>query len=216
MIIRVNVHKVYFERKVSNSIRFERLTMYRKFLVVRQPWERLVSAYRNKLEGPSGFSNKIRRRMLEDLYPGEHFDSPIITFPIFVHYILNIYFLQKWTLETNDWIMFTVSYSVRYLIYQPNIYEQPLILIIFFSYDYIAKYKTLTEDSNFVLNTIGAPKNLTFPSYQPTQTKDLVDKYFAQLSACQIARLIRLYKVDFQMFDYEIIYYHSRNCIETK
>ena len=84
------------DKTFSDEQRRYMLKNYYKFLIARDPMERLVSAYRNKLENkpnPSMLSkevNKKIRKLFDDRHQGYNktkIDAYYITFPQFVHHI---------------------------------------------------------------------------------------------------------------------------------
>jgi hypothetical protein len=101
------------------------------------------------------------------------------------------------------------------------------------NYDFIGRYESLYRDADYVLNRIGrsspkvvdtAVKNATLPSLKPkdaspnpeklkfprsdqdnklVNSRYLVDKMMALLSADDIAELYKLYEVDFRLYGYK-------------
>ncbi len=97
------LHKASFQnRNLTDTGRMKRMRDYFKFMVVRNPLERLVSGYRNKIEPPlsdlsTKFPNYVKRHILRMYRPmdfqlwlsegGRHNMS--ISFPEFVQYVID-------------------------------------------------------------------------------------------------------------------------------
>lgn len=166
------------------------LSTYTLFVMVRHPFERLLSAYRNKLE-----DNQASAKYFQSIF-GRH---------IIKHYRNNA--TQK-DLETGDNVTF--KEFVRYLITEGvdsasanehwrSVYSlcRPCDL----DYTFIGKYDTFTEDTQAVLDLISAPK-LTFPHTRSGKTGDRLRTYFRQLDLDDIKSLYLLYEMDFKLFGY--------------
>lgn len=67
---RAEVHSEKLKRLSSSRDQEEKLRAYRKFMFVRQPFERVVSAYRDKLVGVDGLYDfhKIVGMKIEEKY----------------------------------------------------------------------------------------------------------------------------------------------------
>ncbi|XP_042230116.1 carbohydrate sulfotransferase 11-like isoform X2 [Homarus americanus] len=156
-----------------------KVSSYTKFLVVRHPFERLLSAYRDKILVPDNKS----------------FQKGVLSF-VKRH-------RSNATINDIQWSDF-----VTYLIeggYRLNIHWMPypkLTYLCTIDYDFIAKYETLVQDSNEILRRIGAPESLHFPGSQSSNTKSLLDSYMKMLTKEQIKRLYTIYKTDFTFFQY--------------
>ena len=72
---------------------------------------------------------------------------------------------------------------------------------LFSRYDYIGKYESLEEDSNFILSSIGAPEYLKLPS-RKSFTRNILPEYYFNLTAEQRIRLLQLYAEDIVLFGY--------------
>ncbi|KAG7155929.1 carbohydrate sulfotransferase 11-like isoform X1 [Homarus americanus] len=173
-----------------------RLHTYTKFIFVRHPIERVLSAFRNKFEKnytssayfKKRFGVKIIKKYRKGIDPA---DIPAsghgVKFSEFVSYLID----TKTDQLNEHWApVSTMCYpcSVRY--------------------DYVGKYETLAEDSEYILREVGAPPSIQFPEVIPSKTTAYVDPYFDTLSKNQQQDLIRIYEDDFRVFDY-----HFRNLI---
>lgn len=161
-----------------------KLKTYTKFFFVREPFERLLSAYRNKLE-----TYTERNRYFKETYGtaikrgfkmGDY-----ISFSNYVDYLVRMHKVGKQSQLNEHWAPY---HSLCH----------PCLL----QYDFIGRYESLIEDSNQILYHVDAPANLSFPSNRPHNTSGLIPKYFKSLSNRQIKDLLRAYHDDFVLFDY--------------
>ncbi|XP_069938020.1 carbohydrate sulfotransferase 11-like [Cherax quadricarinatus] len=174
--------------KMTRALK-RKLNTYIKFLIVRHPYQRLLSAYRDKLEGTGEeFYIKNYAYDIAKTYRQDGGDTNIskpgngLTFSEFVSYVSDRPkdgFDEHWRPYTQ-------------LCFPCDIH-----------YDVIGKYETLVKDSEYFLRLIGAPEDLHFPTFVPSNTSALLEAYMASLSQKQRESLRTIYRKDFQMFNYE-------------
>ncbi|XP_014249355.1 carbohydrate sulfotransferase 11 [Cimex lectularius] len=165
------------------------LNTYTKFIFVRHPFERLLSAYRNKLEknyiNSKYFQSRLGRYIIKH-YREKPTNSSLVngddvTFEEFTAYL-------------------TKSMSSMY-----NEHWKPVERLCEpcqIQYDFIGKYETLITDSNYLLKSIGMG-NISFPhNSKPSGTSKDLKKYFRKLSLNRIKELLDIYKLDFKLFSY--------------
>lgn len=171
----------------------ERLRSYTKVLFIREPMERLVSAFRDKFESPNSYYHPV-------------FGKPIIS-----KYRVNA---SKTALRTGSGVTF--QEFIRYLldVHRPvgmDIHWEPVSQLCspcLLDYDFIGKFETLEEDANFLLRRTGAPKNLTFPTFKDRNPEaartstHITRHYFTQLHASDRQRAYDFYYMDYLMFNY--------------
>ncbi|XP_042224695.1 carbohydrate sulfotransferase 11-like isoform X2 [Homarus americanus] len=164
-------------RQKSDLIR--KVANYTKFLVVRHPFQRLFSAYKDKIQPP----NPERDVISVLSYVQKHrFNA---------------------TRKDIQWQEF-----VSYIIdggYRENQHWRPYVMQCYLcdiQYDIIAKYETLFEDSEEILRRIGAPESLHFPDYYPSSTQTELMSYMGKLTQEQTDRLYQIYQQDFELFQY--------------
>ncbi|XP_019869912.1 carbohydrate sulfotransferase 11 isoform X2 [Aethina tumida] len=182
------VHTVNATIKLSNLSSKEAkdcLNTYTNFLMVRHPFERLLSAYRNKFEGPSVYFKLRFGRYIIKNYRTNATDSEVETgrpsFSEFVRYII-----KEGLRENEHW---TPIYDLCH----------PCSI----NYTFVGRYETLGQDSTTILDMIGAPP-IVFPATRTHGTSDLVRDYLQQLSITEIGELRKLYQRDFEMFGYNL------------
>ncbi|KAK7070159.1 hypothetical protein SK128_026569 [Halocaridina rubra] len=176
-------------RKPSASEMYYKITTYTKFILVRHPFERLLSAYRAKFESPVNKPAVIYRRTygvnIAAKYRTEPVNSTLLGFITFKELVA--YILDKYP-RKND------RHWERYSrLCNPCAIE----------YDIIGKYETLKLDSDHFLDRIGAKPELRYPNEKKTNTSGLVNSYLETLTNKQIDGLLKLYKNDFNLFGYK-------------
>ena len=84
----------------------------------------------------------------------------------------------------------------------------------FFHYDVIAKFETLNDDQNYLIN-LAKLEHIIKPQWKNpgkgAQTSEIVKKYFSELTDEQIKGLYNYYKYDFLLFDYNLDDYLSNH-----
>uniref|UniRef100_A0A3B3CCH4 Carbohydrate sulfotransferase n=1 Tax=Oryzias melastigma TaxID=30732 RepID=A0A3B3CCH4_ORYME len=171
-----------------------RLKNYLKFLFVREPFERLVSAYRNKftLKYNSSFHKRFGTRIIRRYRKNATQDALVngddVKFKEFIEYLVDPA-TQKDGPLNEHW------QTVYQLCHPCHIH-----------YDMVGKYETLEDDSNYLLELVGVGNFLRFPSYaKSTRTTDIMTaQFFSNISSQQQIQVYQLYKMDFHMFNYSI------------
>ncbi|XP_012514491.1 PREDICTED: carbohydrate sulfotransferase 13 [Propithecus coquereli] len=174
-----------------------RLRSYLAFLFVREPFERLASAYRNKLARPWGAAFQLRygTRIVRRLRPGARPDAVArghdVRFAEFLAYLLDP--------RTRREEPFNEHWERVHALCHPCLLR----------YDVVGKFETLAEDAAFVLGLAGA-SGLSFPGPPPrpkaaaTAPRELAARLFQDISPFYQRRLYDLYKMDFLLFNYSV------------
>ncbi|XP_008826802.1 carbohydrate sulfotransferase 13 [Nannospalax galili] len=169
-----------------------RLRDYLAFLFVREPFERLASAYRNKLARPysSAFQRRYGTRIVRRLRPRAHPDALAcghdVRFAEFLTYLLDP--------RTRRDEPFNEHWERAHALCHPCLLR----------YDVVGKFETLAEDAAFVLSLVGAP-GLRFPAPprpKAAPARDQAQRLFQDISPFYQHRLFDLYKMDFLLFNY--------------
>jgi len=189
-----HIHKAlrdHYPRQSSNTIMKDTF----RFMVVRHPFERLLSAYRDKLED---LSRDIEARdgyyftMYGKQIVAEYRDKAATnltrvlepTWREFVTYILN-------TPVTK----FDEHWMPMWMLCSPCIIR----------YDAISKMETFSEDTQFILQQAGLEEKLSVEWKHRTGTggsSDTIVDYYSQLTQSEVAALFRKYQLDFELYDY--------------
>lgn len=183
----------YLSELSSGGISY-RVKKYKKFLFVREPFERLLSAFRNKIQNHQNeyffekFSRKILKKYRDRNMTSETMRQSNVTFIEFVRYLLDPSTRKR---GLNDhWEHF-------------NTLCHPCLL----KYDFIGKYETLDRDAYFILRNLTPNHWVRFPSreetYKHPTTTNLVAKYYGSISPRFVQKLWKMYEKDYMLFDYQ-------------
>ncbi|XP_034560176.1 carbohydrate sulfotransferase 8-like [Notolabrus celidotus] len=171
----------------------EKLSNYTKVLFVREPFERLVSAFRDKLENPEkAFHHRYGRNIIS-------------------RYRANA---SQTALQTGDGVTFREF--AQYLVdpkrpVRINIHWQAVSRLChpcLLNYNFIGKFENANYEANFLLRSIGAPPDVRYPDYKDRNPQDertsssIMKKYFSQLNATERQRVYDFYRMDYLMFNY--------------
>ncbi|XP_063071192.1 carbohydrate sulfotransferase 11-like [Engraulis encrasicolus] len=172
----------------------QRLRSYLKFAFVREPFERLVSAYRNKFTRSYNtafhkrYGTKIVRRQRPDALPEALERGDDVSFGEFVRYLVDP--------ATQREEPFNEHWERVHSLCHPCLIH----------YDVVGKYETLEEDADYVLKLAGAEAEVRFPaSGKSTRTTgELAASYFKDISPVYQRKLYNLYRMDFLLFNYSM------------
>lgn len=176
------------------------LTQYTRFIIVRHPFERLLSAYRNKLEGdlPSAryFQERIGRQIIKSFRLNAATDSLNRGHDVKFHEFI-MYLLTPELSMNNQANQSLNSFNEHWETI--NKLCHPCAI----KYNVIGKYETLIDDSALALHLAGV--NITFPTSQRTSgTSDLLREYFYGIPVSVTKSLYKLYADDFKLFGYTL------------
>ncbi|XP_072854982.2 carbohydrate sulfotransferase 9 isoform X1 [Pogona vitticeps] len=174
-----------------------RLKTYTKVIFVRDPMERLVSAFRDKFEHPNSYYHPVFGKAIIKKYRLNAGREALtagsgVTFKEFVKYLLDSH--RPVGMDTH--------------------WEQinKLCYPCFINYDFIGKFETLEEDANYFLRLIGAPEGLVFPNFKDRHATDkrtnseVVQQYLAEIPDKERQQTYDFYYLDYLMFNYTVPY----------
>ncbi|XP_044038232.1 carbohydrate sulfotransferase 11-like isoform X1 [Siniperca chuatsi] len=172
----------------------QRLRSYLKFVFVREPFERLVSAYRNKFTRSYNtafhkrYGTKIVRRHRPDPQPEALERGNDVSFEEFVYYLVDP--------ATQREEPFNEHWERVHSLCHPCLIH----------YDVVGKYETLEQDSRYVLQLAGVEDQVSFPtsSKSTRTTADMAAQFFHNISPFYQKKLYNLYRMDFLLFNYSI------------
>ncbi|XP_035778874.1 carbohydrate sulfotransferase 11-like [Anopheles albimanus] len=175
------------------------------FLIVREPFERLLSAYRNKLEGCRNKYYKLLGEQIVKKFRKGHLlkgakppHGP--TFREFLEFLVSHYrsggrFDEHWSPVYS----FCTPCSINFTL--------------------IAKMETFQRDSEYIIRQAGLETLLLnkMPRYKArwitnratSDTKNLIPRYFAQIDEKLLTDVLEIYQLDFELFGYNSTKYYS-------
>uniref|UniRef100_A0A4X2KIS7 Carbohydrate sulfotransferase n=1 Tax=Vombatus ursinus TaxID=29139 RepID=A0A4X2KIS7_VOMUR len=172
---------------------YTRLNTYTKAVFVRDPMERLVSAFRDKFEHPNSYYHPVFGKAIIKKYRPNAYEEEInngsgVKFKEFIHYLL----------DSHRPVGMDIHWErVSKLCY-------PCVI----NYDFVGKFETLEEDANYFLQLIGAPRGLKFPNFKDRHSSDertnadVVRQYLKDLSNMERQLIYDFYYLDYLMFNY--------------
>ncbi|KAL8616777.1 hypothetical protein ACOMHN_017814 [Nucella lapillus] len=185
-------------RQFNQSGIHHRLQHYFKFMFVRRPLERLLSAWRNKFQSSQTKAINFRRKYLHEIlqrYPhigktvdgGKlSVDKVIVPFEEFLRYIVDISAANRQLNEHWD-------------------YYHRMCQPCFVHYDFVGMFDTMEEDGAHLLELLNASREVRFPArsllydYKPTS---VFMKKYQNVSASLLKQVVELYETDFALFNF--------------
>ncbi|XP_068692027.1 carbohydrate sulfotransferase 10-like isoform X2 [Montipora capricornis] len=160
-----------------------RLRTYFKFVFVRDPLERLLSAYEDKfVHNPEVYYTETYYKKMVDYFrstvdPRSH-DK--LTFRKFIHYISTIGFN-----EDRHWATY-----------------ENLCLPCNINFDFIGHFNDMQEEAPYILRRTEMDKVATFPPFITHNTTTKMRKSFGTIPEVEISQLVKLFEKDYEMFNY--------------
>ncbi|XP_075825372.1 carbohydrate sulfotransferase 9 isoform X1 [Microtus pennsylvanicus] len=174
-----------------------RLKAYTKVVFVRDPMERLVSAFRDKFEHSNSYYHPVFGKAIIKKYRPNAGAEALnngsgVKFKEFVYYLL----------DAHRPVGMDIHWERVSKLCHPCL----------INYDFIGKFETLEEDANYFLQLIGAPKELKFPNFKDRHSSDertsaqVVRQYLKDLTRAERQRLYDFYQLDYLMFNYTTLH----------
>jgi len=182
--------------RVSRPLMHHKLKNYTKFLFVRDPFVRLISAFRNKFALPDEYFYRQYASTMLQRYANissppdsaqEAFAAGIrVSFAHFIQYLLDP--------QTEKVKPFNEHWQ------QMNRLCHPCQI----DYDFVGKLETLDEDTEHLLRILGLDNQIHFPPGYPNRTTVNWERdWFANISVADRRKLYNLYEADFRLFGYD-------------
>ena len=187
---------------ISYASRYKLKRKYYTFLFVRHPFERLVSAYRNKFVQPFPddlrFQKEVGVKIIQKYRKNSTTTNDTYTF--------------------TEFVQFVIDKAAREGSHKLNEHWQPqsdLCSIYCARFDFIGKYEALVEDSRIILKNVNASNSFVFPENRTdnykTKTSEIYKKYMKALPKEYLIKLYNKYENDFDAFGYEIPDFEIKN-----
>ena len=185
--VNVDVHnpdnyKLLYKDYSDEEIKL-RLQSYFKFLFVREPFKRLLSAYEDKfVETPDvyymkRYANKIVGNFKNYMDPSSDKE---LTFKKFIYHISSNGFN-----DDPHWATY-----------------EKLCLPCQIQYQFIGHFNDMQEEARYVLRRTGMDKEVSFPPFATHNTSSKMIKNFAAIPKHKIFQLAKLFEKDYEMFNY--------------
>jgi hypothetical protein len=167
----------------------ERLKTYKKIIFVRDPFDRILSAYRDKMfRNDSNFFLKMAEHMKSKRTIGTS-KSKNVTFAEFIQHLTD-----PDTFETSN-----NPHWERY-----SELSQPCVV----QYNFIGKFETLDADIALALKYIGIDGIVKFPQrktfYKKSKSSDISEQYFNEVPKYYLRKLWQHLKGDYLLFSYPV------------
>ncbi|XP_070198056.1 carbohydrate sulfotransferase 11-like [Littorina saxatilis] len=183
---------------MRSHIRY-RLKDYYKFMFVRHPLERLLSAWRDKLHSNLSSRIEYRRPLVKHIarvyrnvsrqLDSESLDRVQIRFDEFLRFVVDQ--AEKGAALNEHWERF-----------------HKLCHPCTVRYDFVGRYEHLEEDAMRVLESVHADRMVRFPErsavYKHSRTTDEMQQFYKDIPASLLKRVYRCFQEDFELFNYTV------------
>uniref|UniRef100_A0AAQ4P692 Carbohydrate sulfotransferase n=1 Tax=Gasterosteus aculeatus aculeatus TaxID=481459 RepID=A0AAQ4P692_GASAC len=180
------------EIKVS-SYDGAKLKHYTKFLYVRDPFVRLISAYRDKFQKENEYFYHLYGRDILRTYANQA-DPPETAHEAFASGIhVSFYNFIQYLLDPQTVSPFEPHWRQMDSLCHPCIIQ----------YDFIGHQETLQEDAEQLLKMLMLEDHIRFPpSYENVTSRDSVSDWMGTVPLDERRKLYKLYEEDFRLFGY--------------
>lgn len=176
-----------------------RLSTYFKFFIVRDPFERLISAFKDKFVKNPRFEPWYKHDIAPAIirkYRKSHRDSDHsasgLHFEDFVRYLGDVEGRRRMDRQFGEHIIHWVTYA-------------DLCAPCEIHYSAVGHHETLEQDAPYILKAAGIDQLVSYPAIPPGITRynrTKVEHYFSGISKRDVRRLYARYQGDFQLFGY--------------
>lgn len=193
---KVHKYKIKQLRDVKKDELTRKRNTYYSFLFVRDPFERLVASYRNKLHDPYNrgfqlrYGPKILKLYRKNLTKSEYDEGKGVTFREFIDWVI----LKK---DKEGFDSLDEHWQLMHRIANPCMLK----------YDFIGKMETLYDDADQVLKELNLTQAIQFPKKfadkYKAKSENLITKYFSTVPKKTLGKLYDIYKDDLEAFGYK-------------
>ncbi|KAL3045635.1 hypothetical protein OYC64_013819 [Pagothenia borchgrevinki] len=176
-----------------------RLSTYFKFFIVRDPFERLISAFKDKFVKNPRFEPWYKHDIAPAIirkYRKSHRDNELsasgLHFEDFVRYLGDADGRHRMDRQFGEHIIHWVTYA-------------ELCAPCEIHYNVVGHHETLEQDAPHILKAAGIDQLVSYPAIPPGITRynrTKVERYFSGISQRDIRRLYARYQGDFGLFGY--------------
>ncbi|OWF48744.1 carbohydrate sulfotransferase 11-like [Mizuhopecten yessoensis] len=170
-----------------------RIKSYKKIIFVREPLERLLSAYRNKfMEKSEYFHRRFGRRIIK-----RYRENPSVSS---VELGNDVQFIEFIRYITDSSTLRREGYNEHWAHYSGLCH--PCLI----RYDYIGKYETIDQDIDQILRDLHIDQIIKFPArgatYKRKKTKDTMADFYGKIPPPHLRLLWKIYVNDYKLFGY--------------
>ena len=161
-----------------------RLQSYFKFFFVREPFERLLSAYENKFvhrQWPWRLLLKYERKVLDNFKRVDPNSDDEVTFKKFLYYVSGTGFNRDRHWRTYDTLCHPCDIQ----------------------YDFIGHFDDMPDEAPYILRQTGMDRVATFPDFITHNTTSKLLEQYALIPKEKIVELAKAFREDFEMFSYD-------------
>ncbi|XP_048389389.2 carbohydrate sulfotransferase 10 isoform X2 [Stegostoma tigrinum] len=173
----------------------KRLTTYFKFFIVRDPFERLISAFKDKfLKNPRfepWYKHNIAPAIIQK-YRRNRTETKGLQFDDFIRYLGD---------PNHKWLDVKIG---EHIIHWATYVE--LCAPCEIEYNIIGHHETLEKDAPYILKKAGMSNLVSYPPIPPGITaynRTKVEQYFSRIGKREIKRLHARFQGDFKLFGYD-------------
>ena len=171
-----------------------RLETYKKVMFSRNPFERILSAYKDKLSSAKGkelyqkmFGRDIMRRKRPNATKEELNTGYGVTFAEFI----------SWLVDIENVLALDPHFRPIHMLSKPCVLK----------YDFLGRFETLHEDIDYVLQKmfkLNTTDNLSFHRMSKETNNSVIGQYYNNIPSSDVKKLIEMYKLDFELFGYSL------------
>ena len=209
----------------SKKERQHRLKTYFKFLVARNPLERLLSAYYSKFGGPHGIQQgfSVHAPYIRNHSKGELSFANFIEYLTEIYDVASVYFSSKsqkddlhtWKIDEKTKSNILGKLTKNHVLPRGSRYFEQhwaqystLCHPCHVDYDYIVKFETMREDAAYVLSKLGPHDQCLEDKYTELyavseRSSSRTNQFYSNLSSLQILKVEEMYRIDFNLFGYD-------------
>lgn len=195
VITRAQIHNNLPFNRVWNDETYEKIKQYYTYLFVRHPFERLVSAYRNKLFKPYRddhyLLNTLGKYIIKKYRKNSTVNTGTCTFAEFVEFLIDKASKHGSKSFNEHWKPYSKLCDICHT-----------------RYDFIGKHETLVEDSRLILKKLKVDSRLIFPENgtddYKTRSSEIYEEYMRTIPKEKILKLYNIYEDDFDAFSYKL------------
>ena len=175
-------------KQYNTSDILKRLETHFKFLFVREPFHRLLSAYKDKFLGNNRiYTQTFRQKIVQSFRPEDVEEigttTNNVTFTEFLKFIVT--YPDSFSSRDEHWRQY------EHLCFPCTI-----------EYDFIGHYETLADDAAYLLKMAGIDDRVVFPPVRSSRADTDFLTYYSQVPYKLIFELAKAFRSDFEMFGY--------------